>query len=184
MTLALVISLLCTSAFAAAGNVDIYVRDISDNTETPLETYSSADLNAFSTTAVHNYSSIDCNNKYRYYTAKGPELEEVLNDALTAKGYSLNDVDQINIVASDDYSFTTTKYKLIETERHWYNTNKSYGGTTPAIIATGSAKGLNVPEASLSTTGTPRNFYGQTFVDDYVVLNYLKNVSKITVYVP
>ena len=185
MVMVLAISMFSITAFADTNSVSIVLHDISDNTDTVIATYTRAQLNdtsLFTTIDKHNYSTYTCKPSYQYYTAKGPELQDVFTKALTGTGYTLTDVGQIDFVASDDYEFSTTKSVLLDTTRYWYNTNHTLGGTTPAILATSVATGLNATDSALSVSNTFRDFYGQTSATDYTALNLVKNVETITIY--
>ncbi len=172
--MSLVICLTSAAAFADTTSVTVKLND------STLDSYTSTQLNntsIFSTTASHDYSTYDeCHDRYRYYTAYGPEMEQVFNDALTNQGqYDLDDVVSIEITASDNYSVTLSKSSLLDTTRYYYATPSSQGVAVPAIIATqyGNLGG------QLSTSGCIRNFYGQTNPDDYTILNFVQSISEI-----
>lgn len=186
VVMVLVIGAFSITAFADTNSVSIIVHDISDNTDTTIATYTRAqlnDTNLFTTIGKHNYSTYTCHGTFQYYTAKGPELQEVFTNALSGSGISLGDVGQIDIVASDDYSASIDKADLLDSTRGWYNTNQIRGGNTPAILATSYANGLNAADNALSTSKTLRDFYGQTSATDYTVNNFIKSTETITLYV-
>jgi len=183
LVMAFVICMFSTTAFATTNSVSIYVY----GNQTPVATFTRAqltDASLFTTIAKHNYSTVDCTVPpvYKYYTAKGPELQEVITKALTGSGYTLSDVGQIDFLASDDYLFSTTRSDLLA-NRNWYDTNQDLGGATPAILATSAANGLNVADGSLSANNTFRDFYGQEGYEDYTINNFVKNIETITLYV-
>ncbi len=173
--MSLVICLTSAAAFADTTSVTVKLNDSN------LESYTSTQLNAFNTTASHDYSTYDdCHSRYRYYTASGPEMEQVFNDALTNQLlYDLDDVVSIEITASDNYSVTLSKSSLLDTTRYYYpdpeDLNDPGITTVPAIIATqyGNLGG------SLSTNNCLRNFYGQTNPNDYTILNFVSSISEI-----
>ncbi|WP_027399053.1 hypothetical protein [Anaerovorax odorimutans] len=184
VVMVLVVGMFSITAFADTDSVAIYVHDISADTDTLVATYDLTDLNdtsEFTTIAKHNYSSITCHNTYQYYTAKGPELQEIFTKALSGSGVSLNDVEDVEIIASDT-SIEISKDDLLAS-RSWYNTDHSFGGTTKAILATSYTSGLNAADNTLSTSNTLRDFYGQTSFTDYVIANFIKNTATITLYV-
>lgn len=140
-------------------------------------TYSSTQLEAFNSTAKHTYSSYDeCHDKYKYYTAYGPELQQVL---AATPDINLNSIASIEIKASD-LTQTLSKSSLLDTTRYYYaDPSGSPTDTVPAIIATRAASGKDVVLGSLSATDCLRDFYGQTNADDYTLLNFVKNVYEI-----
>ncbi len=186
VVMVLVIGMFSITAFADTGSVSIVVHDISDNTDTTVATYTRAQLNdtsLFTTIGKHNYSTYTCHGTFQYYTAKGPELQEIFTKALSGSGIWLGDVGQIDIVASDDYSISIDKSDLLNATRGWYDTAHNWGGNTPAILATSYANGLNAADNVLSTSKTLRDFYGQTSPTDYTVNNFIKYIDTITLYV-
>ncbi|MCG9967263.1 hypothetical protein L9W92_04235 [Pelotomaculum terephthalicicum JT] len=184
LLVALSICLTSVAAFATTNSVDVYLHDISDNTDSHLATYSRSDLETNFTNAKYNYSTVDCSVPpvYKYYTAKGPELEDVLENAL---GSSLDNVESIKFVASDDYVVELDKSSLLDTTRYYYDSvSHSLQYAVPAILATKYANGEDVADGSLSTSNTIRNFYGQTTEDDYTINNFNKNITTIYINVP
>jgi len=184
LVMALTVSMFGMTAFATTDSVNVYVHDISANTDTFLASYSRTQLENFSSFAKYNYSSKDCKGKYVVSTAKGPELGEVLEDAISSSAISLDDVGDIKIVASDNYTKTLTKTALLDTTRYYYNSSGTQICEVPTILATKFASGADVADGSLSTTDSIRNYYGQANVLDYVVVNYIKNITTITIYIP
>lgn len=177
------------SAFAATNSVSIYVHDISENTDTLAATYTRAQLEDTDIFTInkYNYSAVTCDDPpaYKCYTAKGPELKEVLTKALVGSGNILSDVGDIKITSSDNYSKTIAKSILLADNRYYFEEgNDQHVYAVPAILATSYAGGADVEEGSLSSKGTLRNFYGQTYSGDYIINNFIKDIATITVYVP
>ncbi len=169
--MSLVICLTSAAAFADTTSVTVKLND------STIATYSSAQLEEFDTTDDYDYSTYDsCRDRYRYYTAHGPEMQEVLNNALESETPDLDDVVSIEITASDNYSVTLSKSSLLDTTRYYYDASHSQVlPDVPAIIATqyGNLGG------SLSTSNCLRNFYGQTNYQDYTILNFVSSISEI-----
>lgn len=177
VVMVLVIGMFSATAFATTDSVQIYLHN--GGTDTLLATYSRTQLENFSTFAKHNYSSKDCYDAYFAYTAKGPELQQVLETALSGSGTSLGTIGTIKIEAAD-LSRTVNKSDLLSTARYYYNSGGTAVCTVPAILATKYAKNADVADASLSTTSSIRSFYGQSVFSEEVMNNYVKNITKIT----
>ena len=185
LSTALLIGVMSVSAFADTTDVDVYVHDISANTDTFLDNYTSTELNAFTSCDIHNYSSYQsCYDTYVYYTAKGPTLESVLTAALVGSGYSLTDVGNIKFTASDNYTKTLTKTYLLGTTRYYYNADHQQVGTVPTVLGTVSADYADASEGSLSATDNIRLYFGQTSDSEYTSKYFVKSLDSITVYVP
>lgn len=170
LVLSLIVCLTGATAFADTDSVTINLNGAT------LTSYDSSDLEAFDTTDEHDYSTWDqCHSQYAYYTAYGPELEQVLTAALAGSGTTLSQVASIQITASDNYSVTLSKSNLLDTTRYYYATPTSTGVEVPAIIATQSG----ALGGTLSTTDCLRNFYGQTTSSDYTIKYFVKSISSI-----
>ncbi|ACV64213.1 hypothetical protein Dtox_3494 [Desulfofarcimen acetoxidans DSM 771] len=182
MVLSLVLCLNSAIALANTGEVSIYLG----NNANSLATYDTNDLEGFGTTAAYDYSSYNCKDyQYHYFTAYGPELEQVLTAALNGSGVSLSQITSVKILdigadgtegTSDDFSKTISKSDLFGT-RYYIDSNQNYV-VVPAIIATefGDLGG------TISSTDCLRNFYGQTSATEAVMGNWVKNISKIRLY--
>lgn len=146
LVLSLVICL--TTATAAFADVTVKLNG------TTLESYTSAQLEAFNTTEQVNYSTYNTEQggQYLYYSAYGPDLTQVLNDALANQGtYKLDDIVNITFTDTDQpYSKTLSKSSLLDTTRYYYpNTDGSNSTQVDTKIATRSANGKDVAIGSL-----------------------------------
>ncbi len=177
--LALSLAICLTAATAAFADVVVQLNG------TPLETYTSAQLEAFGTTDQDNYSTYktEGGGSYQYYSVYGPDLVQVLNDALANQGvYDLDDV--VNITFTDTgstpyFSKTLSKSSMLDTTRYYYPSGGGAGVEVDAKIATRSANYVNADLEDLTTTNMPRDFYGQTSSTDYTAPNFVKGVDVI-----
>lgn len=137
----LVVGMFSMTAFAAETD-SVAIVVLSDNTNTTAATYTRAQLSneyLFDTIDKYNYSAVTKGGAYQYYTAKGPELEEIFTKALaalTGSAITLSDVGPIDIVGFDGYKFSTTKGFLLDTTRYWYDEGLVWQDEVPAILAT------------------------------------------------
>lgn len=155
--IALMIGLMAPAAFAVDFELQI-------NGGTPISLTSltpSADV-------THDYSSYNCkgSGSYKYYTAEGENLVDMIDEALDyyQNGlYSSADVDYVEFIGSDGYD--TDDYGTItmgDLNGYYYATPSTSPGTAvEPIIATRYCSPRVSDGGSLSPTDCPRNFHGQ-----------------------
>ncbi len=171
LVLSLVICFASFSAFADTSSVVVKLDGVA------LETYTSTQLNALNQTPLQRLYSAkdDCHPRnYYYYCAEGPDLEDVLVDAL---GTDLSNIVSIQVKTADNDSTTFTKAELIDDTRYYFSSPTSDGDEVKTVIATKQASGTDY--SNLSTSECLRLFYGQTTSEDEVRQNYMKYVNEI-----
>jgi len=167
----LMAALICMTCSAAFASVDIHINGF--NT-TPVATYTTNDLAAF-TQEDNYYSSYNCrSDSYKYYRAVGPTLADILDDA----GVTYDSDDTITFYDGTDTSDDLTISSIMAGV--YYATPNDNPVAVEPIIALQYCSPIN---GTLSSTDYPRNFHGQPSGSpgDDTMSNWWKNLTDINI---
>ncbi len=156
------------NAYATTDTIDVYVNSspVADITRNGIDVGSHI-----------NYSSRNCQGTYKYYTAEGESLADLLEVRLPV-GKTLSDITSVYVHASDNEDWTFSYADLFNT-RYYYPSGGGTAVAVPALIATAYASGVN--QSTLYSTDTLRLFVGQSSSTEQNNDWYLKNIDEIDV---
>jgi hypothetical protein len=174
LVLSLVLCLTSAVAFANTSSVVFHING-SDITVTTAEMQGMG-----KTPFSGSYSSYNHQSQHKYYDAYGYELGDVVQYALDKYNssndpdISMNDIDTIEFVGSDDYSSDPISMSYLLTDHNYYPESGD-PSSVPAIIVLQQA----TLGGTLSSTDCLRNFYGQNGSQDIVMNKWIKNLAEI-----
>lgn len=175
MMLAIMTCLTVPAAFADPGSVAIYSVDSSGN-KTLMKTDTYSDFTSMNNQETNVYSTWCCQeNKYRYWTAQGPTLQQVLQNA----GINTSAINYVTFVDSSGSAAVT--WSDLTTGLYYPSIDQSNPVAVDPIIATQSLEGEGVTLTSSDNTEDMRDFYGQQLIGDTAMKQWKANLTEIDV---